>query len=90
MFYRIIFPFLNSLKIDKDLAYIPNLVHGFRDSVRVHKMNSCYQDTKKFTFLSKARQLQCVDVNKPLQKVFRRVSTVYTYSCCMKNQLLYS
>ena len=42
MFYRIIFPFLNSLKIAKDLAYIPNLVHGFRDSVRVHKMNSCY------------------------------------------------
>ena len=91
MFYRIIFPFLNSLKIAKDLAYIPNLVHGFRDSVPVRKMNSCYQDTQHLhSYLRETRQLQFVDVNKPLQKVFRRVSTVYTYSCCMKNQLLYS
>ena len=34
-------------------------------------------------------RLQCVDVNNPLQTVFKRVYTVYTYSNCMINQLLY-
>ena len=33
--------------------------------------------------------LQGVDVNNPLQTVFRHVYTVYNYSNCMINQLLY-
>ena len=34
------------------------------------------------------RRLQCVDVNNPLQTVFKQVYTVYNYSNYMINQLL--
>ena len=45
----------------------------YRYSVSVHKMQSCYEDPQKFlqTFHSHtvdAKGLQCVGVNKPLQK----------------------
>ena len=45
----------------------------YRYSASVHKMQSCYEDPQKFlqTFHSHtvdAKGLQCVDVNKPLQK----------------------
>ena len=41
------------------------------------------------SFPSDTKQLQCVDVNNPLQKVFKCVYTVYTYWNCTINQLLY-
>ena len=37
---------------------------------------------------SDARRLQCADVNKPLQKDFKRVYAVYTYSNGVIYQLL--
>ena len=69
---------------------------GFRDLVPVCKIHGCYQYTQKFrtTFhfnpsdTANTTPLQCVDVNNPLEKVFKRVYTVYTYSNCMINQLL--
>ena len=44
--------------------------------------------SSNFPLLSK-RQLQCSDVNNSLQKVFKRVYTIYTYSNCTINQLLH-
>ena len=35
-------------------------------------------------------RLQCVDVNNPLQTVFKYVYKVYTYSDCMIDQLSYN
>ena len=68
-------------------------IHGFRNSAPVLKMHYCYEDTQKFraTFhfrSSDTSRLQCIDVNKPLQKVFKRVHIVYTYSNCMIHRLL--
>ena len=60
------------------------IIHGFRDSVPVGKMQHCYQDTQKFranvhSNPSDTRRLQCVDVNNPPEKVFISVYAVYTY-----------
>ena len=57
-------------------------------------MHGCYQDTPKIgatfhSYPSDTRRLQCVDVNNPLKKVFKCVHTVYLYSNCMIDQLLY-
>lgn len=51
-----------------------------KDSLPIRKVHDCYQDAQKFhSNASDARRLQCADVNKPLQKVLRRVYTLYTY-----------
>ena len=57
----------------------------FRDSVPVCNMHGCYQIMQKFratfhSYPSDTRRLECVDVNNPLQKVFKRVYTIYTNS----------
>ena len=51
----------------------------------VCKMHSCYKDTQKFwatfhSYPNDSRWLQRIDVNNPLQKVFKSVNTVRTYS----------
>ena len=69
-----------------------NTIHGFRDSVPVLKIHSCYYDTQKFEQLSipiDSRRELYVDVNKPLQNSFQTLQTVYTYSNCILNQLLH-
>ena len=53
-----------------------NTIHRFKDSVPVLKIYNCYQDTQKFEQLSIptqaiTRREQCVDVNNPLQTVFK-------------------
>ena len=53
-------------------------IHGFRDSVPVLKIHGCYYDAQKIratfhSYPSDTRWLQYVDVNNPLQKVFKRV-----------------
>ena len=67
---------------------------GFRDSFLALKIRQCYSDTQTNEQFSPiqaiaTKRLQCVDVNSPLQTVFKRVYTVYTYSNCMINHLLY-
>ena len=53
-----------------------NTIHGFRDSVPALEIYDCYEDTHKFEQLSIpteaiARREQCVDINNPLQTVFK-------------------
>ena len=69
-------------------------IHGFSDSVPFIKIHDCLLGYAKIwatfhSYPSDTRQLQCVDVNNPLQTVLMHVYTVYTYSDCMINQLLY-
>ena len=77
-----------------------NTMHGFIDSFLVLKIHDCYQDSQKFEQLSiqvsdtrrlgdLATAVQCVHGNNSLQTVSKRVYTVYSYSNCMINQLLY-
>ena len=69
-----------------------NTIYVFRDSFSVLKIHGCYQNSQKFEQLSiqamQGEQLQCVDVNNPLQTAFKPAYTIYTYSNCMINQLL--
>ena len=65
----------------------------FGDSVPVRKMQDYYQNTQIFWgsfhfHPSDTRRLQCVDVNKLLQTVSKRVYTAYTYSHSVIYQLL--
>ena len=76
----------------------PNTIKGFINSFPILKIHDRYWDTQKFEQLfipikaispSDTKRLQCIDVNNPLQTVFKRVNTVYTFSNCMINRLLY-
>ena len=44
--------------------------------------------TNNFIFDNNTRQLQCVDVNSPLEIVFKHVYTVYAYSIVNKSIII--
>ena len=71
-----------------------NTIYGFRNSVPVLKIHDCYSDTQKSEqhFIPieaiATRREQCW-YKQPTSNSFETLKTVYTYSNCMMNQLLY-
>ena len=65
------------------------IIYSFTDSVSNRKCLALTRYAKissNFAFIFKQSAIQgscSVDVNKPLQKVLKRVYTVYTYLNCM-------
>ena len=74
-----------------------NTIFGFRDSVPVLKIHDCYRDTQKLE-QSSIPILQAIasfkvravcSCKQPTSNSFETLLTVYTYSNCMINHLLY-
>ena len=65
------------------------IIYSFTDSVPIRKclaLTRIRKNFDNFSFISKQSAIQgacSVDVNKPLQKVLKRVYTVYAYLNCM-------
>ena len=60
--------------------------------IRKNLSNSPFKQAIRFSYRilgDLATAGQCVHGNNPLQTVSKRVYSVYTYSNCMLNQLLY-
>ena len=74
-----------------------NAIYSFRDSVLVLKIHDCYRVTQKFeqpsipilqAIASYKVRVACW-CKQPTSNSFETLQTVYTYSNCMINQLLY-